>query len=249
MRKNGEKINSKNISINNTHIVAHIMTERGGDVFTHHLKKFKIFLGLRNLNDAKETGRKEFAVKKIQLHSNWRVNNIAIVTLTEIVTFSRYIRPICIPDESIASIATGQTASWGFFDESQTFSETPRRSVINFIDKIECLKREPALNNLIGEHGFCAGADGQPFCKGSTGIGFYVQRNGRFYLRGMVAGGVGRTCGTPNYATLTDVLKYRDFLGENNIQSEVPDEDCGVSSAVVGQVSHGDKFPHGLLPW
>lgn len=222
---------------------------------TDNLGEYKIVLGLRNLNDQNETGRKVCAVKQILLHPNWRPNqysiegNIAIIILTEDVTFNRYIRPICIPDESVASITSGQTSSWGLFDESMKFSETPRRKLVNIIKDRECLRREPVLANLLGEQGFCAGAEDQAICAGSNGDGFYVERNGKFYLRGMVFAGV-KGCRTPKFAALTDVLKYRDFLVENNIMSSyAPDEDCGVSSAIVGQVSHGDTLPHGLFPW
>lgn len=195
--------------------------KHGADL-TDNLSELKIILGLRNLNDTTEPGRKELSAKKVVIHPNWDRNfnvnydgDIAIITLTEDVTFSRYIRPICIPDESVVSITSGQTSSWGFFDESQTVSEIPLRKVIDFFEHEECLDREPILIALIWRQSFCAGAKGHSFCAGSSGNGLYVQKNGKFYLRGMVTGGVG--CRTPNLVVATDVLQYREFLEKNNI--------------------------------
>lgn len=38
-------------------------------------------------------------------------------------------------------------------------------------------------------------------------------------------------------------------LNRLNFTENHSEPDCGVSSAIVGQISHGDSFPHGLFPW
>lgn len=39
------------------------------------------------------------------------------------------------------------------------------------------------------------------------------------------------------------------FENQHNVTMNHSGPDCGVSSAIVGQISHGDSFPHGLFPW
>lgn len=224
-----------------------------------HSEDLEIVLGLLELYKIEELGREDFSVKQIVTHPNWDsstptsfAGDIAIIILTQNVRFTRQIRPICLPNYRVLDTFIGEVANWARFDKTKKFSIKPRRKVIQMIRNRVCFKKERDLAILKWEESFCAGAEDYSFCGGSSGVGFYVQKNGRFFLRGMVSSAAEDIeCGKPNVVLMTDVLKYKDFLTENYIFSNFVDlkENCGKVKSVEGRISHGDSMSRGALPW
>ncbi len=64
-----------------------------------------VLLGAYNLYVKVERGLQQRDVEEIYVHPDWRVFNekydadIAILVLSEMVDFTNYIRPICMPDD------------------------------------------------------------------------------------------------------------------------------------------------------
>lgn len=62
-----------------------------------------VLLGAHDINAVVERGRKQMDVDEIYVNSEWNVDSsrydadLAILKLSESVTFSIYIRPICLP--------------------------------------------------------------------------------------------------------------------------------------------------------
>lgn len=221
--------------------------------------ELEIVLGLLELYKIEELGREDFSVKQILTHPNWDSStptsfdgDIAIIILAQNVRFTRQIRPICLPNDRVLDTLIGEIASWAKFDKTKEMSTKPRRKAIQMIRNRVCFKKQPQLKLIKWEESFCAGSDDHSFCGGSSGVGFYIQRKGRFYLRGMVSSTVEHIeCGEPNVVLMTDVLKYKEFLAENYIFSKFDDlkENCGKVKSVEGKISHGDSISRGALPW
>lgn len=72
-----------------------------------------VLLGVYNLDVKIERGTQQRDVEEIHVHPDWKVFNekydadIAIFVLSEIVDFTKYIRPICMPDDDPPIDATG----------------------------------------------------------------------------------------------------------------------------------------------
>lgn len=72
-----------------------------------------VLLGVYNLDVKIERGTQQRDVEEIYLHPDWKAFNdkydadIAIFVLNDIVEFTKYIRPICIPDDDLPIDATG----------------------------------------------------------------------------------------------------------------------------------------------
>lgn len=68
------------------------------------------------------------------------------------------------------------------------------------------------LTQIDWDEAFCAGREGAGVCKGDSGSGFYLNENGKFYLRGIVSSSVVRSCSEANLALYSDVFWYLDFI-------------------------------------
>lgn len=225
------------------------MNEKSGDGSTVKPNEIKVVLGLTNLNGTKEIGRLELSLAKITINPFWDSSSmafngdIAILSLSEDIIFSRNIRPICLPDQSVLSITTGETASW-----CQNFIDRVQRKTIEIVNQSNCSK---SVQNLLSDDLFSAKAKKEEeysFCSASSGDGLYVQKNGRFYLRG-----ISSYAKFANFETFTNVYIHLKFVRVNQLSIEnllKVNDDCGTSSQLpTGQVSKGDAFHHGLLPW
>lgn len=64
-----------------------------------------VLLGVYNLDLKVERGAQQRDVEEIYVHPDWRAFNekydadLAIFVLSEIVEFTKYIRPICLPSD------------------------------------------------------------------------------------------------------------------------------------------------------
>lgn len=222
---------------------------------------FKIVLGLTDLQDEKEPWRVSVLAKKVIVHPNWDDNgltfdgDIAILILSENITFGKQIQPICIPNDKISTIKSGEISSWARYKNAHGFSTKPRKATVQIIKDHDCYETEPELASIAWNKSFCSRSENYSFCGGSSGVGFYVKKHDMFYLRGMISSTVPhQECGKPNLVLNTDVIKYVEFLKQNGINpissnDETFDNDCGTAKTLVGQISHGESFPQGLLPW
>lgn len=72
-----------------------------------------VLLGVYNLDVKIERGTQQRDVEEIYLHPDWKAFNdrydadIAIFVLSDIVEFTKYIRPICISDDDLPIDAIG----------------------------------------------------------------------------------------------------------------------------------------------
>ena len=124
-------------------------------------------------------------VKIIEIHDDWNPNtesfdaDIALVTLTDDVTFSRYIQPICLIDfgSKVASSEKGFVAGYGISKLKTKvqphilqYTEIPIQK-----SNEECFYTKPSLIDLSSNRTFCAGSrDGSGVCSGDSGNGLFV---------------------------------------------------------------------------
>lgn len=201
---------------------AHCIWEKGSIQQTPN-EKLKVVLGAYNIQDETEPHKISANVEKITIHDGWNSSNIfkftgdiAILALDTNVIFTNFIRPVCLIDEnnesSMQNIAKGSLAGWGYRDDEE-LSDVSREVEMPIIPDGECYREQQLLASTAWAESFCAGKVGVGVCSGDSGSGFYVYKNGRYYLKGILSSAVnGGACKGEHLAIYTDAFKYHKFI-------------------------------------
>ncbi|XP_017072860.1 serine protease grass-like [Drosophila eugracilis] len=163
-----------------------------------------------------------FDVDKKIIHRNFSINShdIGLLRMNQTVTFSDYIRPICILiDEPISPISIYNVTGWGRINREH-FPSILQIATIRQLDHNKCLKkfRLKDANDWI-----CAGSDTDDTCEGDSGgplsalLMYQGQR--KFFQFGVISGGLFSCNGLGIYANVTyfsnwiaDVVQnFKDF--------------------------------------
>jgi len=170
-------------------------------------------------------------IKKIQIHRDWNVEaesfdaDIAILTLSNDVTFNRYIQPICLidPGMDVATILQGYAVGYGKSETKELedvlkFTKTPINN-----DNADCFFSNHFLLPLSSNRTFCGGSrDGSGVCVGDSGNGLFIAVRNTFYIRGIVSSSLYtlNSCDVHNYAIFTNVIKFYDWI-KRRINSKI----------------------------
>lgn len=185
-----------------------------------------IALGGHDFSKPIEVGRTYVGVESIHLHDTWNPStpefdgDIAVIKLAESMKSSYYIRPVCLATEKQSYLINGIVVGWGVYDDNIRKLNVPRKVNIPIVKDRECFKKDKTLAEAIWDEAFCAGREGAGICEGDSGSGFYVENDGKFYLRGIVSSSVMRECSQTHMGLYSDVSKYLKFLGKVKINNE-----------------------------
>lgn len=151
------------------------------------------------------------------------------LNLTNLLSFSHfrytnYIRPICLwsepADSRLIVGSTGVVAGWGGDENGRSFTPIPKKVEANIVSDSDCLRSSQAYSTLTSSRTFCAGnRDGSGPCMGDSGSGLMINRNGRWYLRGVVSAGQTKQqkCNLLEYVVFCDVAKHMAWVQSNMI--------------------------------
>lgn len=177
-----------------------------------------MILGAHNISKRIEPGRNNVAVKTIKVHDKWNPSTVefegdlAMLKLSNPVTFTEFIKPVCIADRQTSTITNGVVIGWGVSDDTNIPSNIPRKIVIPILQNLDCLKKNRGLLSIISNDLFCAGKTGSGVCMGDSGSGYYVEVDGQFYVRGIVSSSTNEMCSRSSTALYSDVLKNLNFI-------------------------------------
>lgn len=155
--------------------------------------------------------------------------NLAMLVLNDFIVFTKVIYPICIDfhlsnyDQNVTPGFKGYMAGW--VSKASKGDNTPSNFVMKRIEmpvvsRIECENSSPnSFRRLLTEDTFCArpGPDWKT-CQGNSGSGIAFAKTDetvtRFYLRGVVSVAAGKldSCNNDQFALITNVAYYSDFL-------------------------------------
>jgi len=169
--------------------VAHCPDFPNVEDFLSHLS---VLLGATDLFDRSEPGRVDRAVTKVlnyPLYDQAGYNgDLALLRLDSPVQISRYIRPVCLPADSIDTYEqqVGVAAGWGQI-ETGALPDRLRYVELNIVPNISCVANLGLVDIQITEKMVCTfrGPTGrETTCTGDSGGPLMVRRSGRFVLVG-----------------------------------------------------------------
>ncbi|XP_067125647.1 plasminogen-like [Centruroides vittatus] len=164
----------------------------------------------------------DFEIKYVKIHEHFESggyldNDIAMVRIKEKIghgiTFSPYVRPICLPSLN-ASYAAGTVCAisgWGK-NEFTRVSPILMGAEVPIIPTWKC-KSETIYGSKIKEGMFCAGhlGGGTDACKGDSGGPMACNENGRHFLYGIISWGF--DCAQPDRpGVYVKVSHYLDWI-------------------------------------
>ncbi|XP_048187888.1 prostasin [Perognathus longimembris pacificus] len=176
----------------------------------HYREDYEVKLGAHQL-DSYSLDAKASTVAQIISHPSYREEgsegDIALVRLSSPVSFSRYIRPICLPAAN-ASFPNGlhcMVTGWGHVAQSVSL-QAPRplqQLEVPLISRETCsclynIGAKPEEPHVLQQDMLCAGyVEGQrDACQGDSGGPLSCHVEGIWYLAGIVSWG--DSCGAPN---------------------------------------------------
>uniref|UniRef100_A0A2M4BGG7 Putative trypsin-like serine protease n=1 Tax=Anopheles marajoara TaxID=58244 RepID=A0A2M4BGG7_9DIPT len=151
--------------------------------------------------------------------------DIAIVVLSDFISYRTYIRPICLErnlrtesEKRIKPNSIGRVAGWGFTTSTGNLSPVLKVIDIPTVDYVTCREFSPiAYRPFLTGDKFCAGdpSSGTGVCQGDSGGGFALAKdtNGEsvYYLYGVVSSAPRASsggCDNNKYVAFTEVQNY-----------------------------------------
>ncbi|KAK9978851.1 hypothetical protein ABG768_020589 [Culter alburnus] len=143
-------------------------------------------------------------------------NDIALVQLNSSVTFSDYIKPVCLA--AAGSVFSADTESWvtgwGRLQFGGTLPDTLQEVMIPIVNNSDCDKAYRVFNISITSNMICAGLlnqGGKGQCQGDSGGPMVSKKDSLWIQSGIVSFGKG--CAEPKYpGVLARVSQYQNWI-------------------------------------
>lgn len=179
-------------------------------------------LGDHNIRTSFEVQHVERRIKRLVRHRGFEFstlhNDVAVLTLDKPVTFTREIRPICLPSGSYQKSYTGQVATvagWGSLRENGPQPSVLQKVSIPIWSNLDCARKygRAAPGGII-ESMLCAGQAARDSCSGDSGGPLMISEGGSWTQVGIVSWGIG--CGKGQYpGVYTRVSAFLPWITKN----------------------------------
>ncbi|XP_058450590.1 serine protease easter-like [Malaya genurostris] len=219
---------------------AHCVLSENRHQLLRSAKDITIWAGVFNIRNPEQDTRQVRSVARIHIDGYTRDNllhDIALLELTEPVTYSAYVLPACLNSKPNLRTDIGSVVGWGVADDDKP-SPTLKKLSLPVVAESECLKSDPLIFGVaLQKELFCAGyANGSAPCNGDSGGGLMLQRGDAWYLAGIVSftkirGSGSDLCLADSYTAFTNVTAYWDwiervtnidFRGKYNEERDIP---------------------------
>ncbi|XP_016117262.1 chymotrypsin-like protease CTRL-1 [Sinocyclocheilus grahami] len=138
-------------------------------------------------------------------------NDIALVQLSSSVTFSDYIRPVCLA--AAGGVFVGGTESWvtgwGRLQQEGSVSDMLQEVTMTVVSNSDCNK---SYGGSITSNMICAGQQGKSVCPGDSG-GPMLSRNGSLWIQSGIVSYGKIPCDDAKHPNVyTRVSQYQDWI-------------------------------------
>ncbi|XP_073416792.1 prostasin-like [Dendrobates tinctorius] len=215
------------------------------------LELYRVHLGAHKL-DMPNSHEVEVGVSNVFIHlqyngisHNSSSGDVALVRLSRLVTFTRYIRPVCIPSVHMdfPPGANCYVTGWGQTqpDRRLPFPRTLQQVMLPLISRESCYQIYHPGIILQSDH-ICAGypAGQRDACPGDSGGPLVCKMNGYWYQVGIVS--FGSVCALPNHPSIyASVPVYEPWISHHlgqNVRSSSPGLEVSVLLLVVSLILH-----------
>lgn len=190
-----------------------------------------------------ERGAVQQNVSEIYIHPDWDVYDgkydadISIFVLSENITFTNFIRPICLPeDDVIISNVTGSIVGWGFIENgTSSHLDFPSQGVTKALNDTYCYLTDYGIAMFSSARTFCGGAgSGSPSrgeivfvyvwmviklnsTIGDSGGGFFVMSESKWVQYGIISALRTNSVGQVNldsFGIYTNVKEFKNWIVE-----------------------------------
>lgn len=168
-------------------------------------------------------------VTNIHIHPKWKPYiveydaDMAILDLSDKVTFTNYIQPICMPvTVSVVDNIEGSIVGWGIADK-ETVEHIPQYTMTKILNATYCYKRDPPIVIYSSANTFCGGEGYGAPSKGDSGGGLFGIANFTWVQYGIISavrtnetGHVSRS----SFAVYTNIYLFMDWIVETAKMNE-----------------------------
>ncbi|XP_037092371.1 serine proteinase stubble-like isoform X3 [Pollicipes pollicipes] len=208
----GGSLIDRNHILTAAHCVAHITSAR--------VRRLVIRLGDHDISTPDDAPHDEYHVARVIRHRGFSeltlYNDVALLALTEPVTYRDNIRPVCLPegDDNYTSEAV-TVAGWGTLADGAPQPDKLQKVRLKVWKNADCDSSYGTLapGGIIRSM-LCASRDGKDACSGDSGGPLMIVEGGLVYQVGVVSWGIG--CAKPEYpGVYTRVTSLRDWIERN----------------------------------
>jgi len=203
------------ISSNTVLTAAHCKTD---------VRQFEVMVGEHDVtrSDGEERVTPSQWISHPEYNSNSYDNDFAIIRLSQDVSFSKTVMPVCMPDstknyDNVPATVTG----WGTLFSGGSQPNTLYEVNVNTQSKDKCTGSETAYSgSQITSNMICASNPGKDSCQGDSGGPLVTLENNRYYsLIGVVSWGYG--CAQANapgvYSKVTEQMGWINTNTEGTV--------------------------------
>lgn len=205
---------------------AHCFKGREGMQF--NTEDIVVSLGQHNIRRLHDASTISMGLESLNVHPEFLKDpkgsydaDIAVLVLERAVTFSEFIKPVCLwsgdPDETAVFGKTGVIVGWGKDESGHLVTKAPKRASVPIVSHLECIRSSETFLRITSARTLCGGAknDSGP-CNGDSGGGLILFEDGVWQLRGIIsvalADPITGMCNLKQYVVFTDVAKFITWI-------------------------------------
>lgn len=183
--------------------------------------------------DLKEEGEKNWLRREIaerkphEEYKYWDLEHskadadIAVLIMSESVTFTNYIQPICLPTpKDYVFDVSGVIVGYGKPDPYTEHLNTPQFLTMTSVNLTTCLFSNKQSLHTVSPRSFCARSKHGTACLGDSGGGFIKQLQGKWVILGIISHGLDAECSPDDFITFARVNYFLEWLEKNQKKFE-----------------------------
>ncbi|CAB3384774.1 Hypothetical predicted protein [Cloeon dipterum] len=204
-------------------------------IFGSKAEDYIVALGMYDKRQGTAPGVQRTLVRNLIVHPKYdhaiTNSDVGLMILSKQIEITDHVRPICLwnDDSNVTRVAGTEAMAVGFgLADNYTLPDKLQEARLPIRGHKECYlsKRRFFGKYLVPGDNFCAGyMNGTTTCNGDSGGSLSVEKDGRWFVRGIVSFGKSKTvmfegeersfCHPNYYSLFVDVASYMDWIVEN----------------------------------